>query len=109
MVDRINEAQKKVIFAKLKKHFAGKLKGKTIAVWGIAFKPQTDDIRDAPSSVIISNLLKEGAKVKVHDPVAMPNAKKVYGTKIQFCKSAYAALKDADALVVVTEWNEFRK
>jgi len=109
MVDRINEDQKKVLFTKLKKHFAGKLKGKTIAVWGIAFKPQTDDIRDAPSLVIISSLLKEGMIVKAHDPVAMPHAKKVYGSRVQFCKTAYAALKDADALVVVTEWNEFRK
>jgi UDPglucose 6-dehydrogenase len=109
MVDRINEDQKKVIFTKLKKHFTGKLKGKTIAVWGIAFKPQTDDIRDAPSSVLVSNLLQEGVTVNVHDPVAMPNAKKIYGTQVQYSKSAYAALKDADALVVVTEWNEFRK
>ena len=108
-VDRINEDQKKVIFTKLKKHFAGKLKGKTIAVWGIAFKPQTDDIRDAPSSVLISHLLNEGVTVQVHDPVAMPNAKKIYGTQLHYSKSAYAALKDADALVVVTEWNEIRK
>jgi nucleotide sugar dehydrogenase len=109
MVDRINEDQKKLLFTKLKKHFSGKLKGKTIAVWGIAFKPQTDDIREAPSLVIISSLLKEGVIVKAHDPVAMPHAKKIYGTQVQFSKSAYAALKDADALIVVTEWNEFRK
>jgi UDPglucose 6-dehydrogenase len=85
------------------------MKGKTIAVWGVAFKPQTDDIREAPSAVIISSLLKEGAKVRVHDPAAMPNAKKVYGSKIKYSKSAYSALKGADALVVVTEWNEFRR
>jgi UDPglucose 6-dehydrogenase len=109
MVDRINEDQKRVTLTKLKTHFAGKLKGKTIAIWGIAYKPQTDDIRDAPSLVIISSVLKEGAIVKAHDPVAMPNAKKIFGTQVQFSKSAYAALKDADALVVVTEWNEFRK
>jgi UDPglucose 6-dehydrogenase len=108
-VDRINEDQKKVLLAKLKKHFGGKLKGKTIAIWGIAFKPQTDDIREAPSMVIISSLLKEGVTVKAHDPVAMPHAKKVYGARVQFCKTAYSALNKADALLVVTEWNEFRK
>lgn len=108
-VDSINEDQKKVIFAKLKKHFEGDIKGKTIAVWGIAFKPQTDDIREAPSAVLISSLLNEGVKVSVHDPAAMPNAKKIYGSKIKYCKSAYSALKNADALVVVTEWNEFRR
>jgi UDPglucose 6-dehydrogenase len=109
MVDRINEDQKKIIFSKLKTHYAGKLKGKTIAVWGIAFKPQTDDIRDAPSIVLLENLINEGVKVKVHDPAAMTNAKKLFGSRVKYSKSAYAALKDADALVVVTEWNEFRK
>jgi len=108
-VDRINEDQKKVLLAKLKKHFGGKLKGKTIAIWGIAFKPQTDDIREAPSMVIISSLLKEGVTVKAHDPVAMPHAKKVFGARVQFCKTAYSALNKTDALLVVTEWNEFRK
>ncbi|MBN1396977.1 MAG: UDP-glucose/GDP-mannose dehydrogenase family protein [Bacteroidetes bacterium] len=108
-VDRINEDQKKMIILKIKNHFKGELKGKAIAVWGVAFKPQTDDIREAPSAVIISSLLKEGAKVRVHDPAAMTNAKKVYGSKIKYSKSAYSALKGADALVVVTEWNEFRR
>jgi UDPglucose 6-dehydrogenase len=109
MVDRINEDQKKVLLQKLKKHFGGKLRGKTIAVWGIAFKPQTDDIREAPALVLISSLLKEGVIVKAHDPVAMSHVKKVYGKRIQLCKTAYAALRNADALMVVTEWNEFRK
>jgi UDPglucose 6-dehydrogenase len=108
-VDTINENQKRVLIEKVKKHFAGKLKGKTIAVWGIAFKPQTDDIREAPSLVIMSSLMKEGAVIQAHDPVAMPNAKKVFGRRIRLCKTAYAALKNADALVVVTEWNEFRR
>jgi UDPglucose 6-dehydrogenase len=107
-VDRINVNQKSVIVNKLKKHFSGKLKNKVIAVWGIAFKPQTDDIRDAPSLVIISQLLKEGAKVRAHDPAAIPNAKKVFGSRVQFSESAYMALRKADALIVVTEWNEFR-
>jgi UDPglucose 6-dehydrogenase len=107
-VDRINEDQKKLLFTKIKKHFSGKLKGKTIAIWGIAFKPQTDDIREAPSLVIISSLLKEGVIVKAHDPAAMLHAKKMYGDRVQFCKTAYASLNNADALIVVTEWNEFR-
>jgi UDPglucose 6-dehydrogenase len=94
---------------KIKKHFSGSLKNKTIAIWGIAFKPQTDDIRDAPSLVIIESLLKEGAKVRVHDPAAMQNAKKVFGSRVHYCESSFDALKDADALAVVTEWNEFRK
>jgi len=108
-VDRINEDQKKVLLKKLKKHFAGKLKGKTIAVLLFALQNQTYDIREAPSMVILSSLLKEGVIVKAHDPVAMSHAKKVYGARVQFCKTAYEALKNADALVVVTEWNEFRK
>lgn len=109
MVDRINNDQKKVLLDKLKKHFGGKLKGKTIAIWGIAFKPQTDDIREAPSLVLISSLLKEGVTVQAHDPVAMPHAKGIFGRRVQFCKSAYTALNHADALLVVTEWNEFRR
>jgi UDPglucose 6-dehydrogenase len=108
-VDRINEDQKGVLVNKIKKHFSGKLKNKTVAVWGVAFKPQTDDIREAPSLVIITSLLDEGAKVRLHDPVAMPNAKKVFGTYVQYCESAYDTLKDADALAIITEWNEFRK
>jgi UDPglucose 6-dehydrogenase len=108
-VDRINEDQKGVLVHKLKEHFSGKLKNKTVAVWGVAFKPQTDDIREAPSLVIISSLLNEGAKVRVHDPVALPNAIKVFGTQVHYCESAYDTVKDADALVIITEWNEFRK
>jgi UDPglucose 6-dehydrogenase len=108
-VDRINEDQKGLLVKKIKKHFSDKLKNKTVAIWGVAFKPQTDDIREAPSMVIIESLLEEGVKVKVHDPVAMPNAKKVFGSKVHYCESSYDALKDADALAVVTEWNEFRK
>jgi UDPglucose 6-dehydrogenase len=107
-VDEINEDQKSVLVQKIKKHFSGRLKNKTIAIWGIAFKPQTDDVRDAPSIVIIESLLKEGAKVNIHDPAAMQNAKKVFGSRVQYCESSFDALKDADALAVVTEWNEFR-
>jgi UDPglucose 6-dehydrogenase len=107
-VDEINEDQKRLLVKKIKKHFSGNIKNKTIAVWGIAFKPQTDDIRDAPSLIIIESLLKEGAKVKIHDPEAMVHAKKVFGSRVQYCESSFDALQDADALAVVTEWNEFR-
>jgi UDPglucose 6-dehydrogenase len=108
-VDKINEDQKGVLVKKIKKHFSDKLKNKTIAIWGIAFKPQTDDLREAPALVIIESLLKEGAKVKIHDPAAMANARKVFGSGVHYYESLYDALKDADALAVVTEWNEFRK
>ena len=108
-VDKINQNQKSLLVTKIKKYFSSTLKNKTIAIWGIAFKPQTDDIRDAPSLVIIESLLKEGAKVRVHDPAAMQNAKKIFGSKVHYCESSYDALKDADALAVVTEWNEFRR
>ena len=108
-VDKINEDQKALLVKKMKKHFSDKLKNKTIAIWGIAFKPQTDDIRDAPALVVIESLLREGAKVRVHDPAAMLNAKKVFGSRVHYCESSYDALKDADALAVVTEWNEFRR
>jgi UDPglucose 6-dehydrogenase len=108
-VDKINQNQKSLLVTKIRKHFSGSLKNKTIAIWGIAFKPQTDDIRDAPSLVIIESLLKEGAKVRVHDPAALQNAKKVFGSRVHYCESSFDALKDADALAVVTEWNEFRK
>ena len=108
-VDKINEDQKEVLVKKIKKHFSDNLKNRTIAIWGIAFKPQTDDLREAPALVIIESLLKEGAKVKIHDPAAMANARKVFGSGVHYYESSYDALKDADALAVVTEWNEFRK
>ncbi len=108
-VDQINEEQKVILIRKIKKYFSGNLKNKTIAIWGIAFKPQTDDTREAPSYVIIEGLLKEGAKIKVHDPAALTNAKKVFGPRVHYCEYSYDALKDANALAVVTEWNEFRK
>jgi UDPglucose 6-dehydrogenase len=108
-VDRVNEDQKSVLINKLKRHYSGKLKNKVIAVWGLSYKPQTDDVRGAPSLIIISNLLKEGARIKTHDPVAMSNAKKIFGSRVRYCESAYTTLKDADALIVVTEWNEFRQ
>lgn len=103
----VNEDQKKRLLPVLKEHFDGDLKGKTIAVWGLAFKPYTDDIREAPALENIKTLLASGANVTVYDPEAMENAKKVL-PKAVFCHTAYAALDDADALMIFTEWPQFR-
>ena len=107
-VDDVNENQKGVLLKKLNKHFKNQLKGKQIALWGLSFKPQTDDIREAPSLVIIRELLNAGATVRAHDPIANSMVKPLFGGKVEFFESAYDALRDADALLVVTEWNEFR-
>lgn len=107
-VDQVNTAQKKVLFDKINRYFDGQLKGKTIAIWGLAFKPKTDDIREAPSLVLIDQLLEAGAKIQVHDPVAMDNVKTLYGDKLSYYKHHYDTMENADALAIVTEWNEFR-
>ncbi|MDD4481567.1 MAG: UDP-glucose/GDP-mannose dehydrogenase family protein [Bacteroidales bacterium] len=107
-VDRVNEAQKMVLFNKLHNHFGGALKGKTIAVWGLSFKPQTDDMREAPSLVLIRSLLKAGCRVQAYDPVAMDQARGLLGKSIHFANDMYQAANDAHALVLVTEWKEFR-
>lgn len=107
-VDEVNEAQKEVLFRKVSKHFNGDLAGKTIAVWGLAFKPRTDDIREAPALVLIDALLAQGALVRVHDPEAIANVRAIYGDKLTYCDRPYGAIEGADALVVATEWNEFR-
>ncbi|MFO0938439.1 MAG: UDP-glucose/GDP-mannose dehydrogenase family protein [Gemmataceae bacterium] len=107
-VDDVNDDQKAVLFTKVNSHFDGNLKGKTFAVWGLAFKPRTDDIREAPALVLIDSLLKAGASVRTHDPEAMPNVKAIYGDKITYCDRPYGALEGADALCLVTEWQEFR-
>lgn len=107
-VENVNNRQKSVLFEKIKKHYQGNLKGKTFAVWGLSFKPQTDDMREAPSIVIIENLLKEGANVKAYDPVAMNEAMHKLENKITYGKDAYDVLLDAEALLVITEWPEFR-
>lgn len=107
-VDEVNEAQKEVLFRKISDHFQGDLKGKTIAVWGLAFKPRTDDIREAPALVLIDALLAGGAEVRVHDPEAIANVRAIYGDKLSYCDRPYGAVEGADALVVATEWNEFR-
>lgn len=108
-VENVNERQKNILFEKLMKYYNGDIKGKTIAVWGLAFKPKTDDMREAPSLVLIDRIIKAGAKVKVYDPVAMEEAKKHHlGDSVMYAKDIYDATLDADAILMVTEWNEFR-
>ena len=107
-VDTVNEAQKVRLVKKMQAHF-GSLKGKTIAVWGLAFKPRTDDMREAPSIAIINALLAQGAKVQAYDPQAERAARAVFGPRVAYAPRGYEALKGADALVIVTEWNEFRE
>lgn len=104
----VNETQKTIIIGKIKNYFNNDLKGKKIAVWGLAFKPDTDDIREAPSLYIINELLKEGVSISVFDPEAMENVKKILGDKIEYVSDHYEALRDADALVIATEWSLFR-
>lgn len=107
MVDQVNREQKMVIVKKIMKHFNNDIQGKSFAVWGLAFKPNTDDMREAPSVVIINELLKLGANVTAYDPEAMENAKFYLQDKIEYAKNQYDAVKNADALLVLTEWNEF--
>ena len=107
-VMNINTIQKTVLFKKINAHFKGDLKGKHFAMWGLAFKPNTDDIREAPALFIIDELLEAGATVTAFDPEAMANVKRIYGDKIKFAKDEYDALEGADSLIIVTEWNEFR-
>ncbi|AWM34898.1 UDP-glucose dehydrogenase family protein [Hymenobacter nivis] len=107
-VESVNDAQKSVLFDKLSRHFQGELRGLKIAVWGLSFKPKTDDMREAPSLVIIEKLLAAGCTVTAYDPVAMPEAKHSLGDRIAYAKDEFDALIDADALLVVTEWPDFR-
>ncbi|MBC7854809.1 MAG: UDP-glucose/GDP-mannose dehydrogenase family protein [Pirellulaceae bacterium] len=116
-IDEINTAQKQTLIEKIEKHFGGPPKGKTIAVWGLAFKPRTDDIREAPALVLIDYLLKSGARVQAHDPEAMPNVKKEYAARkdlgnldqrVLFADQPLDCLKGADALAINTEWSVFR-
>ncbi|MCF6366017.1 MAG: UDP-glucose/GDP-mannose dehydrogenase family protein [Bacteroidales bacterium] len=107
-VERVNNKQKSVLYNKLYKFYNGKLKDKTIAIWGLSFKPNTDDMREAPALVLIDKLLKIGANIKVYDPVAMKETERIVGNKIEYSKDKFEALVDADALLLVTEWNEFR-
>jgi UDPglucose 6-dehydrogenase len=107
-VDAVNNAQKDVLARKILEHFNGNAEGKTVAVWGLAFKPKTDDIREAPALVLIDQLLAAGVSVRVHDPEAIANVKETYGDRLIYCDRPYGALEQADALAIVTEWNEFR-
>lgn len=107
-VEDVNERQKHVLFKKAMKYFNDDIEGKIFAIWGLSFKPQTDDMREAPSLVIIEKLLEQGAKVKAYDPVAMDETKRILGDKIEYVNDQYEALIDADALMLVTEWPEFK-
>ena len=107
-VMEVNDKQKTHLIPKIKKYFDGDFKGKHFALWGLAFKPNTDDVREAPAFYIIDALLLEGATVAVFDPEAMANTKNIFGDKIVYATNQYEALKNADALIIATEWNEFR-
>lgn len=104
----VNEKQKEVLFDKINRYFKGDVKGKTIAVWGLAFKPETDDIREAPAITLIRQLQEQGAQVKAYDPEAMENFRNQVTSEVQYCEDMYEALDDADALAVITEWSVFR-
>ena len=107
-VEEVNGRQKSILFNKLLNHYKGDLKGKQIALWGLAFKPETDDMREAPALVLIDRLVEAGASVKVYDPIAMNECKRRIGDKVVYATDMYDAVLDADALLLVTEWKEFR-
>lgn len=107
-VEEVNEKQKSVLFEKLQRHFSGDLQDKTIALWGLAFKPETDDMREAPSLILINKLLNAGCKVRVYDPAAMTECRRRIGDSVCYATDMYDAALDADALMLVTEWKEFR-
>lgn len=107
-VEEVNELQKGVLFDKLTKHFNGELKGKMVALWGLAFKPETDDMREAPSLILINRLLKAGCRVRVYDPAAMGECRRRIGETVYYASDLYDAVLDADALMLITEWKEFR-
>lgn len=107
-VEAVNEEQKNIVFDKLSRAFHGDLQGKTIAMWGLSFKPETDDMREAPALVVIDKLLKAGAEIKVFDPIAMDETKRRIGDVVTYCKDMYEAVIDADAIALLTEWKQFR-
>ncbi|PXY39196.1 UDP-glucose 6-dehydrogenase [Flavobacterium cheongpyeongense] len=107
-VEEVNKDQKLVLFNKIINYFGGEIKGKTIALWGLSFKPQTDDMREAPSLSIVKNLLEAGATVKAYDPIAINEAKHHFGNSISYCEDQYETLIDADCLAILTEWPEFK-
>ena len=106
-VEAVNEQQKSIVYDKLKQQL-GDLRSKTVALWGLAFKPETDDMREAPALVVIDKLIQDGAVVKVYDPIAMPECKRRIGDRVVYCKDMYDAVIDADALALITEWKLFR-
>ena len=107
-VEDVNEEQKTILFRKLSAHFGGDLQGRKVAMWGLAFKPETDDMREAPSLVLIDRLLEAGCQVMAYDPVAMPEARRRIGDRIAYANNIYETVEGADVLMVVTEWKEFR-
>jgi UDPglucose 6-dehydrogenase len=106
--EEVNQGQKSLLVDRVKKHFGGDLKGRTLAIWGLAFKPRTDDMREAPSITVIEALLAAGAELRTHDPEALDNARRILGDRVSYHTTNYDALKGADALLILTEWNEFR-
>ena len=107
-VEAVNERQKGILFEKFERYFKGDIAGRSVAMWGLSFKPETDDMREAPSLVLIERLLAAGCKVRAFDPIAMDEARRRLGDKIEYCSSKYDALEGADALMIVTEWKQFR-
>ena len=104
----LNNRQKRILFKKLFNHYKGNLAGKTIALWGLSFKPETDDMREAPALVVIDKLLKDGATIRVFDPIAMDECKRRIGDSVTYCKNMYDAADGADVFALMTEWRQFR-
>ena len=107
-VEEVNEIQKNILFKKFEQYFKSNLKGKKVAIWGLAFKPETDDMREAPSLVLINRLLEAGCEVAVYDPIAMEECKRLIGDVVLYAKNVYDSVVEADAVFHVTEWKEFR-
>jgi UDPglucose 6-dehydrogenase len=107
-VDEVNNRQKRVLLAKIRHHFGERLQGKTLAIWGLAFKPRTDDVREAPALALIDDLLAQGVKLQVHDPEALDNVREIYGARLVYATQPFDVLEGADALAINTEWGEFR-
>ena len=107
-VIKVNEKQRTILFNKINNFYQGEIDGKTIALWGLAFKPNTDDIREAPALYVIDHLLQAGAKVRVFDPEAMDNVRRIYSDQLYYGMDQYEVLNGSDALMIMTEWNEFR-